>query len=78
MDVSNWRRNLRTKSSKDYKEPLPIYGVKTPEIENNSRYLSELGIPTNLAFKCCNLSLGDPNEMIIISTENRLIEISFS
>ena len=34
---SNWRRNLRTISVKEQKEPLPIYGVKTPEIEKNSR-----------------------------------------
>ena len=33
---------------------------------------------TSLALKCCNLSLGDPNEMIPIPTKNRLIEINFS
>ena len=59
------------------KEPLPIYGVKTLEIENNSRLSSELGISTSLALKCRNLSLGDPNEMIPIPTKIRLIEISF-
>ena len=58
------------------KEQFPIYGVKTLEIENNSRLSSELGISTSLALKC--RSLGDPNEMISIPTENRLIEISFS
>ena len=55
-----------------------MYGVKTSEIENNSRQLSELGIPTSLALKCHNLSLGDRNEMIPIPNENRLIEIPFS
>ena len=60
------------------KEKLPIYGVKTLEIKNNGGGSSELGISTSLALKCRNLSLGDPNEMIPIPTENRLIEISFS
>ena len=50
----------------------------TPEIENNSRQSSELGIPTSLALKCRNLSVGDPNEMIPIPNENILIDISFS
>ena len=36
-----------------------------------------MGILTSLALKCRNLSLGDPNEMIPIPNENRLIEISF-
>ena len=39
--------------------------------------MSELSIPTSLALKCRNLSLGDPNEMIPIPTENRLIELTF-
>ena len=39
---------------------------------------SELGISTSLTLKCRNLSLGDPNEMIPIPTENRIIELSFS
>ena len=39
--------------------------------------MSELGILTSLALKCRKLSLGDPNEMISIPTENRLIELSF-
>ena len=37
--------------------------------------MSELGIPTNLALKCRNLSLDDPNEMIQIHNKNRLIEL---
>ena len=36
------------------KEPLQIYGVKTPEIEKNSGLLSELGISTSLG--CVGLS----------------------
>ena len=60
------------------KEPLPIYGVKTLEIKNNCRWSSELDVSTNLALKCRNLSLGDPNEIIPIPIENRLIELSFS
>ena len=55
-----------------------MYGVKTHEIINNSRYPSELGISTSLALKCRNLILGDPNVMIPIPNENRLIELSFS
>ena len=55
-----------------------MYGDNTQEIKNNSRLSSELGITTSLALKCRNLSLGDPNEMIPIPIENRLIEISFS
>ena len=39
---------------------------------------SELTILTNLALKCRNLILGDPNEMIPIPSENRIIELSFS
>ena len=50
-----------------------MYGFKTPEIGNNSRLPSELGILTSLALKCRNLSLGHPNEMISIPTKNRLI-----
>ena len=37
---------------------------------------SELGILTSLALKCCNLSLGYPNEMISIPTENRTPRIT--
>ena len=37
-----------------------------------------LGLLTSLALKCRNLSLGDPNEMILIFTKNRLIEIKVS
>ena len=32
---------------------------------------------TSLALKCRNLSLGDPNVMILTPTKNRLIEIKF-
>ena len=35
------------------------------------------GHTNNLALKCRNLSLGDPNEMITIPTKNRIIELSF-
>ena len=36
---------------------------------------SDLDIPSSLALKCHNLSLGDPNEMIQIHNKPRLIEI---
>ena len=32
---------------------------------------------TSLALKCRDSSLGDPNEMILIPTKNRLIELKF-
>ena len=36
MDDSNWRRNLITIASNEKKEPLPIYEVKTLEINKKS------------------------------------------
>ena len=36
------------------------------------------GHTNSLALKCRNLSLGDPNEMILIHNKNRLIELKFS
>ena len=78
LDDSSWRRNLITINSNEWKEVLPKYGAKTPEIGNNSRQLSELGILTSLALKCRNLILGDPNKIIPIPNKNRLIEINLS
>ena len=45
--------------------------LRPQKSKKNNGLSSELGISTSLTLKCCNLSLGYPNEMIPIPTENR-------
>ena len=50
--------------------------LRPHKLKKNSGRSSELGISTSLTLKCRNLSLGYPNEMIPIPTENRTPRIT--